>query len=222
MATVAGAGRAARALYADESLLDRLHVAGRWRSCPFVQLERRVPSEGAVLDVGCGFGLFSAYLALSSPGRRVHGVDVDERKIGLARRAAARLEPGRASLTFDVAGAALPAGPFDAITIVDVLYLLGPEAGGALLDQAVARLAPGGVLLLKEIDRRPAWKYRLSRVQELLATRVLRFTAGDRVDFAAPEVYAERLRRAGLTVSATPLDRGSIHPHHLLEAHADG
>jgi 2-polyprenyl-3-methyl-5-hydroxy-6-metoxy-1,4-benzoquinol methylase len=216
------AGRQARALYADESLLNRLHVLGRWRSCPFPALESRVPRAGDVLDIGCGFGLFSTYLALSSSERRVHGVDIDERKITLARRAAARLDATRGTVAFEVAGPDLPDGPFDAITIVDVLYLLGPEAGGDLLDRAAKRLAPGGVLLAKEIDRHPAWKYRLSRAQEVAATRVFRFTAGDEISFAPPEVYADRLRAAGLEVTCVPLDRGSLHPHHLIEARARG
>jgi 2-polyprenyl-3-methyl-5-hydroxy-6-metoxy-1,4-benzoquinol methylase len=175
-----------------------------------------VPRHGSILDIGCGFGLFSAYLALSSDGRRVQGIDIDDRKIELARRAAANLPPDRVQLSFAVAGGELPPGPFDGITIVDVLYLLGPDASAELLDRAVGRLGAGGVLLVKEIDRKPAWKYRLSRVQELAATRVLRITAGEQVSFAPPEHYVERLRRAGLTVSTQRLDRGSIHPHHLI------
>lgn len=209
------AGARARRLYAPESLLDRAHVLGRWRSCPFPAVEAHTPPAGAVLDVGCGFGLFSSYLALSQPKRRVHGIDIDERKIALARRAAARAGD-EVDLTFSVTDGDLPDGPFDAIAIVDVLYLLGPTAGAALVDQAIERLAPGGVLLVKEIDVRPAWKYRLSRVQELLATRVFRFTAGAEVDFAPPEHYAERMRQAGLDVRTLPLDRGSLHPHVLL------
>lgn len=213
-------GRAARALYADASLMNRLHVLGRWRSCPFPALEARVPRTGRVLDVGCGFGLFSAYLGLSSPGRQVHGVDVDPRKIDLAVQAASRVVPGRAHLSYEVSQGELPSGPFDAVTVVDVLYLLGPDASADLLDQAVRRLAPGGMLLVKEIDRHPAWKYKLSRLQELLATRVLRITAGENVDFAPPEHYVERLRRAGLDVATRPLDRGSLHPHHLIVGRA--
>jgi 2-polyprenyl-3-methyl-5-hydroxy-6-metoxy-1,4-benzoquinol methylase len=212
-------GRRARALYDDESLLDRLHVLGRWRSCPFPAIEARLPRSGQVLDIGCGFGLFASFVGLMSADRRVQGIDIDERKIDLARRVATRAD-GRAHLEFSVGRGDLPAGPFDAITVVDVLYLLGPEAGAALLDRAVERLSPGGVILVKEIDVHPAWKYRLSRIQELLATKVLRFTAGDEVDFAPPEHYAERLRQAGLAVTTQALDRGSMHPHHLIEGRA--
>jgi 2-polyprenyl-3-methyl-5-hydroxy-6-metoxy-1,4-benzoquinol methylase len=210
--------RRALALYAGASRSDRLHVWGRLRSCPFAAVEAHVPRAGRILDVGCGHGLFSAYLALAAPERHVLGVDIDEHKIEVARAAAASLDPEVAHLAFEVVGQALPAGSFDAITIVDVLYLLGTDRSLELLDQAAATLAPGGSLLVKEIDRRPAWKYRLSRTQEIVATRVLRITAGDEVSFAPPEVYADRLRRAGLTVAAHRLDRGSIHPHHLLVA----
>jgi 2-polyprenyl-6-hydroxyphenyl methylase/3-demethylubiquinone-9 3-methyltransferase len=41
----------------------------------------RVPGEGALLEVGCGHGLFANAAALSHPGLEVLGVDPDPRKI---------------------------------------------------------------------------------------------------------------------------------------------
>lgn len=68
---------------------DRLHVRVRWLTCPFPALEREVPLAGDVVEVGCGHGLLSLYLAACSPARRVVGVDVDAAKLDLARAAAA-------------------------------------------------------------------------------------------------------------------------------------
>jgi SAM-dependent methyltransferase len=172
-----------------------------------------------VLEIGCGHGLVSAYLALAAPGRDVLGVDIDADKIALARAAATHLAPGEARLHFEVVDPdGLPAGPFDAVVVVDVLYLLGERGRAALLDAAVERLAPGGVLVLKETDRLPRWKGALTVAQELVATRVLRITEGDEVAFEAPSVFAERLSRAGLAVHGRRVDRGYPHPHHLLVA----
>src|SRR5882672_5794907 len=55
------------------------------------EIGQYLPASGTVLDIGCGFGLFSLYYAATSAGRLVRGVDVDRRRIGMARRAAARL-----------------------------------------------------------------------------------------------------------------------------------
>lgn len=43
-------------------------------------------SEGALLDVGCGWGPIAITMALGSPEAQVWGVDVNERVLDLARR----------------------------------------------------------------------------------------------------------------------------------------
>jgi 2-polyprenyl-3-methyl-5-hydroxy-6-metoxy-1,4-benzoquinol methylase len=209
-------GAAARALaaYDDLGWGDRFHVAVRWRSCPFPAVEARVPRAGRILDVGCGHGLFALYLAARSPDRAVVGVDVDAAKLVSARRAAAR-----AGLPVDFAeavGGALPAGPWDAVTVVDVLYLLGPAAALDLVARAAAALGPGGSLVVKEIDTRPRWKYQLARLQEMVSTRVTRITEGAGVAFVPPDDIAGAMHAAGLSVTRHPLGRRSVHPHLLL------
>lgn len=110
---------------------------------------------------------------------------------------------------------ALLAG-WDAVSFVDVLYLLGWDQAQRLLQAAAAALVPGGVVVIKEMDVQPAWKRRLNHVQELLATRVVRTTQGDQVEVVPPTVLVGELERAGLTVGRQRLDRGRLHPHHLI------
>jgi 2-polyprenyl-3-methyl-5-hydroxy-6-metoxy-1,4-benzoquinol methylase len=215
----APAARRALALYDDAPRGDRFHVRARWWTCPFAAIEARVPAAGSVLEVGCGHGLLSLYLALSDPRREVHGVDIDEHKIALAQRAASHLRPGEAHVDFaTVAPDGFAEGRFDAIVIADVLYLLGPDLRRELLARCVEHLANGGVLLVKETDRLPRWKGTITVAQERLATGVLGITEGDRVEFAAPDEFATQLREAGLDVTATRVDQGYLHPHHLLIA----
>lgn len=193
---------------------DRFHVAVRWRSCPFPQVEAHVPRAGRILDVGCGHGLFALYLAARAPERQVVGVDIDADKLLSARQAAERAGlPVRFAQSAD---GVLPDGPWDVITVIDVLYLLGAEVALDLVRRAAAALAPGGVVVVKEIDLRPRWKYRLARVQEVVSTRVTRITEGDGVAFVPPDDIAGAMTAAGLTVDRQPLDRGSLHPHLLL------
>ena len=155
------AGRAALALFADAPLAMRFHVQARWRTCPLAEVAARVPTRGAVLDIGCGHGLFASYLALDAGARRVVGVDIDERKLADAPTVVDKVRKRGGTLELDVApGGAVPDGPWDAITIVDVLYLLGAEAQRDLVERAAAQLAPGGRLLVKEMAPLPAWKAR--------------------------------------------------------------
>jgi 2-polyprenyl-3-methyl-5-hydroxy-6-metoxy-1,4-benzoquinol methylase len=201
--------------YGDAPWRERVHVYGRWRSCPFDALAAHVPATGRVLDVGCGHGLLSLHLALGSGRRRVTGVDIDAGKIAIARRAAD--SAGVANATFGLSRPDdRPCGEWDAITIVDILYLLGPEAAAGMVEAAAAVLAPGGVLLVKEMALEPRWKYQLTRAQELLATRVVRITEGAHLELVPPSAIAEGMDRAGLDVSFHRLDKGRLHPHHLI------
>ena len=213
-------------LYAHASLGDRLHLRVRWATCPIPPIDAVVPRAGRVLEVGCGHGLVSAYLALASPEREVVGVDIDERKLAIARHAAEHLaaepgavEPSAGRLSFaGSADGAVPPGPWDAIVIVDVLYLLGREAEETLLTQCLDALAPGGVLVLKETDVVPAWKHRLAQAQELVSTKVLRITEGDALSFTPVSELAHSLRARGCAVTVERVDRGQVHPHALLVA----
>jgi 2-polyprenyl-3-methyl-5-hydroxy-6-metoxy-1,4-benzoquinol methylase len=208
------AARRALDAYRHLSRGDRFHVAVRWRSCPFQQVEAHVPPGGRVLDVGCGHGVFSLYLAARASERMVVGTDVDADKLVSARRAAD--QAGLAVTFADPVDGELPGGPWDAITVVDVLYLLGADAALDLVRRAAGALAPGGVLVVKEIDVRPRWKFELARLQEVVSTRVTRITAGAGVAFVPPDDIAGAMAGAGVTVERHPLGRGSLHPHLLL------
>src|SRR5262245_27916918 len=67
------------------------------------EIGQYLPETGPVLDVGCGFGLFSLYYAATGPRRFVRGLDMNGRRIALARRAAARL--GLANIAYEEADA---------------------------------------------------------------------------------------------------------------------
>ena len=110
----------------------------------------------------------------------------------------------------------MPDGPWDAAVFVDVLYLLPATEQRRLITEAVAALAPGGVVVIKEMGTEPAWKVRWNTAQETLAVKVLRITEGGSFDFVAPAVMAGWLAELGLEVEARRLDAGRVHPHHLL------
>jgi 2-polyprenyl-3-methyl-5-hydroxy-6-metoxy-1,4-benzoquinol methylase len=218
------AGRAALGLYAHLGAATRFHVLLRWASCPFPLVAEAIPPAGDVLEIGCGHGLFSTYLALQSRERRVHGVDLDADKIEKARVAAGRARALGASVDVDVApSGAVPSGPWTAITIVDVLYLLDPEGQRRLIADCAAQLAPGGVLVIKEMSLEPRWKFRWNTVQETLSVRVLGITEGRSLSFLTPGQLGDAMRDAGLQVTAgRPIHRRRPHPHHLVVGRAPG
>lgn len=204
-------------LYAGAPKGDRFHVKVRWLTCPIGALEKQVPRSGRILDVGCGHGLVSLYLAVCAPDRDIVGIDIDRHKIDLATAAAARLGEGAGSVAFEaVESGVLPDGPFDAVVITDVLYLLGGEARRSLIDACIDRLGPEGSILIKETDTVPRWKAELAGFQEWVSTRVTRITAGDQIDYASSDEFVAQLEGRGLQVRRARMDQGYVHPHVLV------
>jgi 2-polyprenyl-3-methyl-5-hydroxy-6-metoxy-1,4-benzoquinol methylase len=214
MSGIDSIGQRVQRAFAGAPRNERLHVSGRLRSCPVDAVASATPASGRILDFGCGHGAVALYLVFASPDRDITGVDVDDDKIELARDAAKAAE---VPVAFEaVEPGYRPTGIWDAITVVDVLYLLGERAALEVVDRAAAALAPGGVLVIKEIDTHPKWKYWLAVTQEVLATKLLRITEGGDLHFIPPDVIAARLEGAGLDVELRSCHRGRLHPHHLI------
>ncbi|MCC6645063.1 MAG: methyltransferase domain-containing protein [Polyangiaceae bacterium] len=117
-------------------------------------MDELLPTEGPLLDLGCGFGLWSAYFGAMRPGRRLHGVDLSPRRIELAGRVAAALGVRATFAVGDARTVALGEGYVGAY-MLDVLHPLPRDAQRPLLERVVAALRPGGVLVVKEITTEP-------------------------------------------------------------------
>jgi len=111
-----------------------------------------------VLDLGCGFGLFSLYYASVLPEVRLQGLDRNPRRIAMAQAAARRL--GLANVSYDVGDVMDFRGGegFDAVYMLDIVHHIPADAVRPLLEQVAKVLPAGGLLLIKDVDRTPAYK----------------------------------------------------------------
>jgi len=113
-------------------------------------VDRFAPPKARVLDIGCGTGFLLEQLA--ERGFSGVGIDLSPDSVEIAKERLAEL--GAADrLTAEVGSAYEPPdGPFDLITITDVLEHL--EDPRACLQAARERLAPGGVIVVSTPNRR--------------------------------------------------------------------
>jgi 2-polyprenyl-6-hydroxyphenyl methylase/3-demethylubiquinone-9 3-methyltransferase len=195
--------------YDGQTLGTRGFVLARHLLAPLDRVLAAVPTRGRLLDVGCGHGLFANAAALGSPDRDVVGVDPSRAKIAVAQSSAVGLPNVRFRQgivqEIDETG-------FDAISILDVLYLLPIEQKLAVLRACRERIAPDGVFILKTNDTRPAWKYRVARLQEEAMTG-LGLTMGHGLYFMSREQNAGLLELAGFRPEIVDLNTWLPYPH---------
>lgn len=180
--------------YRSAPILARWQVHGRAFLADLARIEEYVPRHGFIVDLGCGHGLFANLLVEASAKRRVLGLDSDERKVAVARSTVA----GREGLRFEVADVVAVQPPrCDAITIVDVLYLMAPEDQERVLRNCAAALSEGAPLVVKAQESRLDPRYALTYVQEVVAVS-LGLTRGGRSGFHFP-ARADALAMLGRT-----------------------
>ena len=206
----------ALSLYRNQSIGARLHTRLRAWSAPLDAVVEALPREGTLLDVGCGHGLVSNEVALRSPLARVLGVDLSETKIASARASVG----ARTNVEFRQAPLeGVPESGFDAVSLIDVLYLVPPGSWTSFLRTCREKLRPGGIFVLKEVGTEPWWKFERLKLQEFMSTRILRITKGDTMHFESGEDLRKRLLSLGFEdVTLQTLDSGYSSPHLLLTA----
>jgi len=160
-------------------------------------------STAPLLDLGCGLGLLAHTLRADGIGLPYRGVDVDARKIAEATRVAARA--GLRDVAFDTVdltrGMPAHAG---SVAILDVLQYVAPDAQSAILDAAIERLSPDGLLVIRtgldDGGRRLRFTHFADRVGRLVGWM-----------YSPPKAYPRedalraRLAAAGLEADVMPL-----------------
>ncbi|HEY0511834.1 MAG TPA: methyltransferase domain-containing protein [Thermoanaerobaculia bacterium] len=201
--------RLLRRAYGAAPVATRLHVLGRFLSCPFLRVLDYLPPGAKLLDLGAGHGIF-AHLSLAAgapAATSAVAVEPDGRKVfHIPRHPSLRVVNGYHEAV---------RGSFGAVTVFDVLYRLPGSAWDPLLGWARQRLAPGGVFLLKEIDPEHRTKALWNRAQERGAD-LLGLTLGEAFSYETRDEIRARLLRAGFE-GFQAVDIGAGYPHaHIL------
>jgi SAM-dependent methyltransferase len=140
----------------------------------------------------------------------VVGVEPDLRKIFLIPR-----RPGLKVVGSFHSGVR---GTFDAVTLFDVLYRFPLDEWDAFFRWARERLAPGGVLMIKDLDPEHRLKAFWNRAQEMVSDRI-GLTLGEAFSYEPRARVRDRLLQAGFGgVEAVEVGAGYPHAHILYIA----
>ncbi len=182
--------------------------AARLRWGGMRRIASALPTQGRIVDLGCGMGLLAHVQAQRAPDCEIIAVDHDAKRIAALRASITTqsIEPVHAS--FDDVD--LP--DCDGIALIDVLHYLDEAGQEALLERCADALRPGGVLVLRDPNRAGGLRFAFTRLHEKLAVR-LGFTRAKLGRYRTVDDWARALEGHGLTAR--------IHPQRVLSLYAD-
>jgi 1-acyl-sn-glycerol-3-phosphate acyltransferase len=160
----------------------------------FGMLDNVVPRNGFVLDLGCGYGLATHWLARMTDQRAFLGVDYDENKIRVAQRTAPEDRRIKFELR-DILDWEYP--PCDAVLLLDVLHYWTPEKQELILEKARRALRPGGRLILREAACEESGEHHRVERWEKFAGRIGHNKSAEGLHFRTIAELTGALQRAG-------------------------
>ena len=175
---------------------------------PIESIDGVVPKNGNIADYGCGFGITSCYLALSSKYRQVVGIEYSSKRVSNA----IMLAKGIKNLKFKL-------GDISRIVIenanshlmIDVLHHIDYGQQEKLLDRVTKKLRKGDLIIIKEIGKKPYLKY----LWNFLHDKVM--TLNDKLYFRDISWFENFLRKKDLHTRT--LDCGNFfYPHFIVIA----
>ncbi len=172
----------------------RIYVRSKIRLDPVYAavFERIREREEPLLDVGCGIGVLPVYLRARGFRAPIHGVDHDERKVGIA----GRVLP---DATFGVADARTSIDRGGTIVLLDLLHYFRAEEQARILD-AAAKSAT--TVIIRDAIRDGSWRYRFTYLQETFS-RIVRWLRAERLHFPTREDVMRPF--AGFDAEVVPL-----------------
>jgi len=168
-----------------------------------------LPYQGHILDVGCGFGLFSLLFAMQRPEASFNGYDLNAKRIGMARDAAGRLNVSNAkfecadasTLTFDK--------NFNGGFMFDLVHHLPKSAVEDFLRRIFNSMSENSVFIIKDVDSRPVFKRWFTWAMDVL------MVGFEEIHYWPEEELLPLLERIGWKVHTHAMPDWLPYPHRI-------
>jgi len=176
---------------------------------PFDEIEKVVPKKGVITDLGCGEGILTNFLAISSSERKLTGIEIDKERIVQA-------DKGISNTSFvygDVTKVKIPKS--DAIIFSHLLHHLPSyKKQEELLSKSLESLNSNGSLIVVEVDTKPLFKYVTSLLTDyFLVPWLFDKKIYERTYFRNRSEWTSLFQKYGLKVKTFRVDQGKPFSH---------
>jgi 2-polyprenyl-3-methyl-5-hydroxy-6-metoxy-1,4-benzoquinol methylase len=201
-------------IYSQHDFQTKFYAFLRLKLCPIMLISQYVPEEGKILDLGTGVGLFANLLCLESSKREVFGIDHSEKRIQIAQK----VSNENSLLKFSVGDVNnISIGQYNILTLIDLLHHMPFSEQEELLRKIYSRLNRQGILIIKDLEKHPYWKYLFHYVQDSISYKL------SKLYFRSTKEMEKLLEDIGFKAETISLSAGYPHPHVLyrcIKTHA--
>lgn len=180
---------------------------------PYEVVNDMLPDDGTIIELGCGEGLLTNYLAIASTKRKIIGYEI-------ARDRLERAKKGVKNATYyggDIIDLSYPKS--DAVILFHVLHHLpGKPAQEHVLKKAKNALKKGGKLLIVDVHVTPTIKYVAAWFADhFLVPWVFEKRFFTRAYFRTEREWVSLLKKIGFRVTVSQETSGRPFPNIIFE-----
>jgi 2-polyprenyl-3-methyl-5-hydroxy-6-metoxy-1,4-benzoquinol methylase len=181
--------------------------------CPFNEIIRYIPEEGNLLDLGSGYGIFCAIINSSRPHLNIIGIEFEKKRVEVANQQYANksvvfLQGDVITYKFEC--------KFDIITCIDVFHHIPSQFHDAIISKLKNNLTPGGILIVKDMDKKPFIKFYINYIHDILITKSLR------MNYFSKEQMIGLLENHALKIKSVAGISNILYAHYLIICSRNG
>jgi SAM-dependent methyltransferase len=180
---------------------------------PYETVERMLPKTGTISELGCGEGLLTNYLAISSPKRKIIGIEIVPERLELAKKGIKNTKYKVGDIT-DV-----PFPKADAAILFHVLHHLpSGDAQEKVLEKTKKSLKKGGKMIIVDVHVKPTLKFVAAWFADhFLVPWVFEKRFYTRAYFRKEEEWLALLKKLGFKVKVTEETANRPFPNIIFE-----
>lgn len=200
-------------IYRKSSFLIRAYIWVRYKTCPFLDIERFIPREGLIIDYGCGHGVFSHILSILSCKREIYGFDISKTRIEEAKKTISI--DRKISFSSDKNKIEDIIKISDCIVMLDVICYFPNQEREEILKSFYKNLKEGSILIIKDVQKKLSIKYFWNYIQEIIAVKIIKITEADSLNFFNCEYMHNLIKDVGFKVKVVDISKNYLYPHIL-------
>ena len=192
------------------SLKENFYNKMRVRILRFDKIIRYVPKKGKILDFGCSYGTFSFLMNKENKNIKITGIDLNADRIRKAKFRA-RKSKNLEFIAGDVTRMEWE-NTYDAVTCIDVFHHIPRTYHEKLLKNIFGLIKKNGILILKDMNTRPAYKYYWNFLHDMIMTH------SKRMWYTSMEDFQNLLKKQGFKIETGRDISNSLYAHYLIVA----